>query len=238
MAEKLWALMEKSLIENGKAFISVSGGGGKTSFLVEFSSFLKSRGYSVLITTSTKVASPYSLDYKVDRIYLDSSIKYYWPRKGESVFFGSIKREDGKITSPSEGFLSLLSLRYDVVIVEADGSRRLPLKLHTSRDPVIWGRTTAIVAIAGMWGYGRRVEDVVFGDHGEGVVDKKYLEYLISSPEGLLKAMDGERRNVVLFNGGDSVGEEVMSIFSSLSLPQYTSAFLVSIKEGKVYGSL
>ena len=86
MAEKLWSKLEKTLVNNGKAFISVTGGGGKTTFLVSFSSYLKSLGYSVLITTSTKLASPFSFDYKVDGIFLSPSIINYWPKKGESVF--------------------------------------------------------------------------------------------------------------------------------------------------------
>ncbi|MGN0830508.1 MAG: hypothetical protein ACI4NI_04355, partial [Candidatus Ornithospirochaeta sp.] len=63
MAEKLWETLESILIDNSRGFISVNGGGGKTTFLVSFSAYLKNKGYSVLITTSTKLASPYSFNY-------------------------------------------------------------------------------------------------------------------------------------------------------------------------------
>ena len=236
MAETLWSTLEKNLLHDGKAFISVTGGGGKTSFLVYFSEYLKKRGYSVLVTTSTKVASPFSFDYKVDRVYLDSSVKNYWPKKGESVFFGFFDREKGKIVAPGASLVSLLYERYDVVIVEADGSRRLPMKLHSQRDPVIWAPTTAVVAIMGMWGYGKKVEDVVFGDKGKGKVDKNYLEFLLENTEGLGKGMVEGENNVFLFNGSDEVEDETKAAFLSLKLSY--PGYLVSIKEGRIYESV
>ena len=239
MAEKLWETLEKILIDNGRGFISVTGGGGKTTFLVSFSSFLKSRGYSVLMTTSTKLASPYSFDYKADHVFLSPDILSYWPGKGESVFYGEYNDRLGKTVAPPESIVSLLYERYDVVIVESDGSRRLPLKIHTERDPVIWPLTTSVVSIAGLWAYGKRVEDTVFGDDRTGIyVDKSYFDYLSSTPQGMRKGMKRDTKNVFLFNGGDVVEDRVREEIKSIRLPIQGRGFIVSLNEDKIYESL
>ena len=239
MAEKLWETLEKILIDNGRGFISVTGGGGKATFLVSFSSFLKSRGYSVLMTTSTKLASPYSFDYKADHVFLSPDILSYWPGKGESVFYGEYNDRLGKTVAPPESIVSLLYERYDVVIVESDGSRRLPLKIHTERDPVIWPPTTSVVSIAGLWAYGKRVEDTVFGDDRTGVyVDKSYFDYLSSTSQGMRKGMKRNTKNVFLFNGGDVVEDRVREEIKSIRLPIQGRGFIVSLNEDKIYESL
>ena len=239
MAEKLWETLESILIEDKKGFISVTGGGGKTTFLVSFSSYLKNKGYSVLITTSTKLASPYSFNYNTDRVFLSPQIISYWPRRGESVFYGRYDEAIGKTIAPSEYIVSLLYERYDVVIVEADGSRRLPLKIHTERDPVIWPPTTSVVSIAGLWAYGKRVEDTVFGDDRTGIyVDKSYFDYLSSTPQGMRKGMKRDTKNVFLFNGGDVVEDRVREEIKSIRLPIQGRGFIVSLNEDKIYESL
>ena len=239
MAEKLWETLESILIDDKKGFISVTGGGGKTTFLVSFSSYLKNKGYSVLITTSTKLASPYSFNYNTDRVFLSPHIISYWPRRGESVFYGRYDEAIGKTIAPSESIVSLLYERYDVVIVEADGSRRLPLKIHTERDPVIWSPTSSVVSISGLWSYGKRVEDSVFGEERKGLyVDKSYLDYLTSTPRGMMKGMRKDTKNVFLFNGGDEVGEDVREKIKSIKLPLLAKGFIVSLNEDRIYESL
>lgn len=237
MDDRLWERMEALTEKKGKTFLSVTGGGGKTTFLVEFSSFLKSKGYSVLITTSTKLASPYCFSYNTDYTFLDSSIIHHYPRKGESTFFSFLDPTLGKAVSPREELVALIKARYDAVIVEADGSRNLPFKIHTERDPVIWKDTDSVIALCGMWGYGKRVRDVSFGDDGEGSVDARYLQEYLDGEEGLSKGMEGVDA-IYLFNGAEDADKETREAFLSLRLPKGRRGFLVSEKEGVIYGSL
>ena len=60
-----------------KTFISITGGGGKTTLMTEFASYLRSSGKRVLMTTSTKIMSPYKHDYKADRIFSDDSVQSF-----------------------------------------------------------------------------------------------------------------------------------------------------------------
>lgn len=47
----------------------------------------------------------------------------------------------------------------DYLLVEADGSKRLPIKAHASHEPVFYSQADLGVAIIGMQGLGKRVEE-------------------------------------------------------------------------------
>lgn len=235
----LWNIMEKELLFSPRPFISVMGGGGKTTFLCLFASYLRSKGYSVLLSTSTKLAPPSREEYREDKYFPSFSlIKDYYPEKNEVVLFGSYDEKRDKLISPGEDEIDEIKNRYDVTIVEADGSRHRPIKYHTDRDPVIWKSTTAIVSIAGLWAIGKKTEDVAFGDPRDLVIDKEYLEEYVSSPEGLCKGMKKETRNILLFNGGDEEYEKRFPIIKEIKLPNYVKAYICSEKEGIIYETL
>ena len=58
-------------------------------------------------------------------------------------------------------FLSVLADAADYVIVEADGSKRLPLKAHASHEPVIPENTRKTVCVVGASGFGKPVKQAV-----------------------------------------------------------------------------
>ena len=238
MARNLWEEMERIAFLSPRPFITVTGGGGKTTFLIEFSSYLKKKGKSVLVTTSTKLAPPWAINYKVDSVFLTESVLSYWPKRGETVFFAKYDEERGKTVAPRKEIVSSLFSRYDVVIVEGDGSRRMPLKKHSERDPVVWKETTMVVSVSGMWGYGKEKREVVFGEEEEGIVDSEYLSRLLLSPQGMGKGMDKGSYSVFLFNGGDVVEKNVEEVFLSLPFPPLSEAYSVSMEKGVIYGSL
>lgn len=47
----------------------------------------------------------------------------------------------------------------DYLLVEADGSKRLPLKAHAAHEPVFYSQADLGVAVIGMQGLGKRVEE-------------------------------------------------------------------------------
>ncbi len=232
----LYSFLEDRLINGGHSFISVTGGGGKTTFLISFGEWLKNKGKSVLLTTTTKLASPLCVDYRVDCFC--SSIDEVCVRKCESLLFAHIDESTGKLIYPGRDELASAASLFDVVIAEADGSRGLPLKVHSARDPVVPGETTAVVSIIGGWGIGKKSLDVVFGDGRDLVVDKAYLNEFLLSPEGPCKGMRDDTRNIILINGCDIMNKEQIDIVSSLVFPRGVEAFLVSEREGEIYRAL
>ncbi len=224
-----------TLLKDGKGFISITGGGGKTTLLTLLGRECAKQGCSVLLTTATKVASPYLHDYKTDIIFEDESILGYVPEKGKVVFYAEHHTLDmKKWIAPREEIISALASRFDVVISEADGSKGLPLKIHTERDPVIYSGTTAVIAVMGLWGIGEKAYSYAFGEDRDVIIDKDYLQWYISSAEGLSKGFADN--NVILFNGAENVSDETIRMLFSLDYPENTTIYAASEKEDRIYG--
>lgn len=224
-----------ALVPEGKGFISITGGGGKTTLMSLLGREAAEHGLSVLITTTTKVASPYLHDYGADCIFDSESILGEAPEKGKLCFYAEHHTLDmKKWISPREDVLTVLGGIYDLVISEADGSRGLPLKIHTDRDPVIHPLTTAVVAVMGLWGLGEKAYSSVFGEERDTLVDKDYIQWYLRNPEGLTKGFVG--RNAILFNGSENVGKNTLSMLSTLEYPADTAVFAASEKENRIYG--
>ena len=66
---------------------------------------------------------------------------------------------EGKLSAPALPF-ELLSELADFVLVEADGSKRLPLKAHAPHEPVIPACAGQTVYVVGADGFGRPIAEV------------------------------------------------------------------------------
>ena len=73
---------------------------------------------------------------------------------------GVLDPETGKLSAPAEP-LGELAQRFNYVLAEADGSKRLPLKAHAAWEPVIPPGTANIVWIVGASGLGRPINEAV-----------------------------------------------------------------------------
>ena len=162
--------------------ISVIGSGGKTTFLRLLAESLPGR---VLLTTTTHIepfpgiplvesAAGETKEALLGR--LEAAL-----RETRVVCLGTPMEtgaDDGKKSSrpepapagPARGRIGKLSgppvdpgvfsPLFDHILVEADGSRRHPLKAHRPFEPVISPATSLTVCLAGLSGLGRRPEEV------------------------------------------------------------------------------
>lgn len=80
--------------------------------------------------------------------------------RGSICQAGVLDPETGKLSAPAEP-LNELAQRFDYVLAEADGSKRLPLKAHAPWEPVIPSGTANIVWIVGASGFGKPAAEVV-----------------------------------------------------------------------------
>ncbi len=235
---KLWPVIEEKLCSVPHPFVSVVGGGGKTTFLINFGEYLKNKGYSVLLTTSTKLASKERENYKVD-YYLthDDELLSHSVQKGESILFAHEYTIPTKLVSPGEEIIKEVAPHFDFVLVEADGSRHLPIKYHSQRDPVIWSGTTAVVSLVGVWAIGKKSSDVAFGDERDILVDYHYMNEYLNDKEGACKGMRDDTENIILFNGFDSFPDN-LDLIKSLNIRKDISSYIVSEKKGEIYYAL
>jgi len=131
----------------GPGVTALIGGGGKTSTMYALAEELKEKG-SVIVCTSTHILRPQQYPYL--------------PRIEAVIPFGTVVstgRIDGqKLSSPEQPFSELIH-KADYVLVEADGSRQLPLKAHASHEPVIPEEAEKVLVVIGIDGLGKPIKD-------------------------------------------------------------------------------
>ena len=227
--ESLVSTIANKLIPSGQGVISVTGAGGKTTLLVSLGRYLRDKGLSVLLTTTTKIQSPRTYDFETDEIFTDeTAVLQYEVEKGKSVFYAQKALMDPKkLVSPRREVLDILVAQYDVTIIEADGARTLPLKYHQERDPVVIDSTDATLAVVGASAFGCRVDDTCFGFESDALVDTAFLDFLIRDGQGVLKGAKG--RTVILVNQADECIVPIHELHSPVPV------VLGSIREDRMY---
>lgn len=192
--------------------LSVVGGGGKTSLIFRIMEELTAVGKKVLITTTTHMA------YEPDRPFAEDgdiiSIKHNLEEHGYTIA-ALLDREKRKIGALSEEKLKEIKVLADVMLIEADGAKRYPLKVPASWEPVIWGQTDLVIAVAGMDAAGKPIQEVChrpenvadfLGKEAEEKVTEEDIVRVVLSTEALKKCVYG-REYRVLLNKADIPGK-------------------------------
>lgn len=135
--------------------ISIIGSGGKTTRMKELLSQYREEDKTVLMTTTTHMLI--EEDTLVDPAYQD--IKEAINKNGYA--FAGRRFDDHKIMSLDPQLLDQLKKEVDVVLIEADGSRGLPLKVCADYEPVVDPDSDKIILITSMKGLGHKVKDAV-----------------------------------------------------------------------------
>lgn len=125
--------------------ICAVGAGGKTSLLYELAEEYRQKGKRVLLTTTTKMYLP-EKDGVLDGTAKE--IKEKLERDGFAVA-GSVFSEEKMGSLPKAVFDEVFSFA-DVVLVEADGSKRMPLKMPRQNEPVLPETCDFLVTVAGL----------------------------------------------------------------------------------------
>lgn len=130
---------------------AVIGSGGKTSLLAYCAELLK-KEYRVILTTSTHIFPFANMETVTQEDALLAAL-----RRDRVVCVGS-RTPEGKLTAPELPFSYLCELA-DFVLVEADGSKRLPLKAHLPHEPVIPPESNQTICLVGLSAVGTRICD-------------------------------------------------------------------------------
>ena len=106
--------------------------------------------------------------------------------------------ETGKLSAPAEP-LNELAQRFDYVLAEADGSKRLPLKAHAPWEPVVPAGTANVIWLVGASGFGKPVAEVVH--RPELFCERCDCELTdIATPERVAQVLNAELRMLNLSN--------------------------------------
>ena len=131
------------------------GGGGKTTLLYALGQALARDGARVLLTTTTHLAHDPAAVAPETPAQLNAMLV-----PGQAAL-AAYPAAQGRMTGiPPEWYPGL---RADRILVEADGSRGMPLKFHRDHEPVVPAGTQLVLQVAGLGALGRTVESAVHG---------------------------------------------------------------------------
>ena len=184
-------------ILSDQKYIAFTGSGGKTSLTESLAMEFLKRGRTVAITTTTKIFA------KEPYIIFDENFsagrKENFIRVGRDI-------EKGKLTALGFEDVKMLGEIYDVVLIEADGAKGMPVKFPANYEPVIPSFCEKIVVTFGLDGFNRRVDEAVFrwqifcnvtGISPDSLIDWNIF-FRLFAPDALLKGIDIGRCIVVL----------------------------------------
>jgi probable selenium-dependent hydroxylase accessory protein YqeC len=226
-----------SSIISGK-YASFVGAGGKTSLAEYLATEALAKGMRVALTTTTKIWA------KEPYVALKGGPRQRG-RGGRLVRVGK-SVENGKLTGLDEDELAALGAEFDIVLIEADGSKGMPLKYPADFEPVIPSFTDRIVVVAGLDGLSGLIAGKVFrwellskktGLTGEMPVDGEIFLRLFG-PDGMMKGVDSGKCVVVL-NKYDACSErqQVLALAREVSGQTRCSPVIVaSVRHGIFYG--
>ena len=217
--DKLKGSLVEALDIKAREVVSLVGAGGKTTLLFRLAKELVLGGKKVVTTTTTKILEPTSeetpilfIDPDGEKIgrFIEDHIHQY-----SHITIARERLESGKLKGISTDYVDSLCDSYwvDMVIVEADGASRHPVKAPRQGEPVIPSRTTLVVALLGIDG----MEAELNGEHvfqpelvskmtgiplGGRMTDEG-MAVLMTHPEGIFKGTPSTARVVAFLNKVD-----------------------------------
>lgn len=200
--EMLNAYLEAGLLRPESRYPALVGAGGKSSTLYALGKAFACLEKRVCLTTSTHMARP-----KAPLIEDEAVLQAGRPAGSINVL--GLPAAHGKIKAVP--FMEHLPLYFDIVLVEADGSRRLPLKVPAAREPVIPEFCDQILIVAGLKALDRPFSEVchrlpntlaITGKKEDEPVTEADIALLLK--KGYIEALSGSRPAGVILNQADS----------------------------------
>ncbi len=147
------ALMQKLGIGAQHRVISIVGSGGKTTLLYALARECAAAGEKTVLTTTTHIRQPHEPDF-----LLSSGTEI--PLLPGRITTAGTPAPNGKLSAPPAEVLDFLCKNADRVLIEADGSRMLPVKFPSSTEPVIVSGCDLVIAVAGLSALGKPFQTV------------------------------------------------------------------------------
>ena len=169
--------------------IAVVGSGGKTTLLHRLAQQYRSEGKSVFVTTTTHMF------IEEDTLLTDDAQLIIQALKEKGYAMAGIP-VGNKIRALSPETYDKVCAHADVVLVEADGSKHMPLKFPNETEPVIPHNAEEIYVVCGLHAIGRQAKEVChrlelvkhcLGIEDDTIITQDHVRKLVS--EGYLRPL-------------------------------------------------
>lgn len=202
--------------DSKSAVISFVGAGGKTTALFSLSKELTHQKRLITTTTAIYQPVPSLRDILVIRpnLLLGLDMRGIMP-DSVTVWGRSLSPEDKLLGVSAECLKQVYQAGlFDVVLVEADGSKRKPIKAPLYHEPVVPSFSTAVVGVVGLSSLNKPVNDqwvhrvqqfmqLTKIREGE-LIQSKHLVRLITHANGLFKDIPSTAEKILVLNQADS----------------------------------
>jgi len=244
-------LLSGSLGLKMREVISLVGAGGKTTLMFRLARELLLDGKKVVTTTTTKILEPTPEETMF--LFVDpdeEKIKQFVERHIDQyhhITLASEKLGSGKLKGVSSSLVNDIGHLHEIdyILIEADGAAGRPVKAPREREPVIPSSTTLVVAILGVDGVDKELnEENVFQAEraskitgipiGERLTGEA-IAALMTHPEGIFKGAPTSARVVAFLNkvdtpNGVAKAKEVSKIIFKKRNPQIERVVLGKLK--------
>ena len=122
-----------SLLTKDRHVLSFVGAGGKSSLIEAMAVWETRQGKKVLVTTTTHIFQP-----EPEKLaWTPRDLERIWGA-GEWAVVGDVEmKQTQKLKIPDYDWMRQAMALADLVLIEADGSKRLPCKVPATHEPVI-----------------------------------------------------------------------------------------------------
>jgi xanthine dehydrogenase accessory factor len=149
--------------------IAFVGSGGKTTKIHQYARYYRGQGLTVFVTTTTHMGMEEDMlvtdqaEPVIERLRSDGYCMACAPKPREGEELARAKEEgrgERKLVALPADVYEKACAYADIVLVEADGSRQLPMKCPNETEPVIPDNTDEIRIIIGLSALGKVAKDV------------------------------------------------------------------------------
>lgn len=226
-------------IEKG-SIISIVGSGGKTTLLFFLAAELR-RNYYVLVTTSAKILKPSVDQYDFLFTNVESFTNSNLTNKNNiTVISKSINEWNNKLIGIDDEDLEKLINYFDVILIEADGSNKLPLKGWKNHEPPVLKKSNKTIGVIPVSVLGRNIDNSFIYGYEEFKklagnathVNEETIKNICISKNGIFKNSTGEK--YLFINQADTKYD----VDKSVKLAKYLHENIENINFKIVIGSL
>jgi molybdenum cofactor cytidylyltransferase len=142
------------------SLVSFYGAGGKTSLINRLAEEMTASGQKVLITTTTKIFAPSGIPLILENNekQITGKLEEHYQQSCIAVLAAE-SLPSGKLKGINPAIIEKIQRKMNIIIlVEADGAGKLPLKGHDMDEPVIPERSDLIVPVVGADALGKSLD--------------------------------------------------------------------------------
>ena len=202
--------------------VSFVGAGGKTTALFALSKELRHRKRLVTTTTAIYEPNPSLWDMMIIRPDLLNDLGGGVIKPDTVTVWGRSLNQENKLLGVDLECLSHVYQKklFDVILVEADGSKRKPIKAPMDHEPVIPEESSAVVGVIGLSALNKPLNDQwvhrvkefsnIVGAQPETLIKPEHVRRLVIHPDGLFKGTPLGAEKILVLNQADHNGDKIL----------------------------